>query len=67
MDARSATPPPGGLIRRLRAMLGGSSGDSDASVTRRLAGAIAGKALYERRFTVAEGIQACSAGGFDRP
>src|ERR1700738_3149318 len=41
MDARSATPPPGGLIRRLRAMLGGSPGDSsDASVTRRLAGAI---------------------------
>jgi O-antigen/teichoic acid export membrane protein len=40
MDARSAPPPPGGLIRRLRAMLGGSSGDSDASVTRRLAGAI---------------------------
>lgn len=34
---------------------------------RRLAGAIAGKALYERRFSVAEGIQACSAGGFDRP
>jgi O-antigen/teichoic acid export membrane protein len=41
MDARSETPPPGGLIRRLRAMLGGSAGDSsDASVTRRLAGAI---------------------------
>ena len=34
---------------------------------RRLAGAIAGKALYERRFTVAEGIRACSDGGFDRP
>ncbi|MEA2864145.1 MAG: hypothetical protein QOC84_2101, partial [Bradyrhizobium sp.] len=40
MDARSATPPPGGLIRRLRALLGGSPGDSDASVTRRLAGTI---------------------------
>src|ERR1700684_1240951 len=41
MDARSDTPPPGGLIRRLRAMLGGSPGDSsDASVTPRLAGAI---------------------------
>jgi O-antigen/teichoic acid export membrane protein len=40
MDARSATPPPGGLIGRLRAMLGGPPGDSDASVTRRLAGAI---------------------------
>src|ERR1700712_1706683 len=40
MDARSATAPPGGLIRRLRAMLGGSAGDSDASVTRRIAGAI---------------------------
>lgn len=34
---------------------------------RRLAGVIAGKALYERRFSVAEGIQACSSGGFDRP
>ncbi len=34
---------------------------------RRLAGAIAGKALYERRFTVAEGIRACSDGGHDRP
>ena len=27
---------------------------------RRLAGAIAGKALYEGRFTVAEGVAACS-------
>jgi O-antigen/teichoic acid export membrane protein len=40
MDARFATSAPGGLIRRLRAMLGGSPGDSDASVTRRLAGAV---------------------------
>src|SRR5436305_3469171 len=40
MDARSATAPPGGLIGWLRAMLGGSPGDSDGSVTRRLAGAI---------------------------
>ncbi len=29
---------------------------------RRLAGAIAGKAIYERRFTVAEGVAACRAG-----
>jgi phosphoribosylformimino-5-aminoimidazole carboxamide ribotide isomerase len=30
---------------------------------RRLTGAIAGTAIYERRFTVAEGIEACSAPG----
>ncbi|MEA2862516.1 MAG: hypothetical protein QOC84_472, partial [Bradyrhizobium sp.] len=41
MDAQSTTPPPGGLIGRLRAMLGGSpGGGSDASVTTRLAGGI---------------------------
>ena len=31
---------------------------------RRLDGAIVGRALYERRFTVAEGIAACAASGF---
>jgi len=41
MDAQSTTPPPEGLIGRLRSMLGGSPGDtSDASVTTRLAGAV---------------------------
>ena len=30
---------------------------------RRLEGAIAGRALYERRFTVAEGVTACGASG----
>jgi Phosphoribosylformimino-5-aminoimidazole carboxamide ribonucleotide (ProFAR) isomerase len=34
---------------------------------RRLSGAIAGRALYEQRFSVAEGIAACAVGGFDRP
>ena len=34
---------------------------------RRLAGAIAGRAIYERRFDVVEGIAACHAGGFERP
>ncbi len=41
MDAQSTTPPPRGLIGRLRSLLGGSPGDtSDASVTTRLAGAV---------------------------
>ena len=34
---------------------------------RRLTGAIAGRALYEKCFTVAEGILACNAGGYGRP
>lgn len=32
---------------------------------RRLAGAIVGRALYERRFTVAEALTVCASGGFD--
>src|ERR1700688_3327968 len=45
MDAQSATAPPTGAIARLRAMIGGLlgrflGGTSEASVTRRLAGAI---------------------------
>ena len=45
MDAQSATPPPTGVVARLRAMLasfsgGAPDGASEASVTRRLAGTI---------------------------
>ena len=40
------------------AVLGGLVSARD---DRRLAGAIAGKAIYERRFTVAEGVAACRA------
>jgi O-antigen/teichoic acid export membrane protein len=45
MDAQSATPPPTGVVARLRAMLASFSGSapdgaSEASVTRRLAGTI---------------------------
>ena len=47
-----------GTIDDLRA-LGGLT-----TAGRRLAGAIVGRALYERRFTVAEGIAACVATGF---
>ena len=43
-----------GTIDDLRALGGLVSGD------RRLAGAIVGRALYERRFTVAEGVAACA-------
>ena len=32
---------------------------------RRLAGAIVGRALYERRFTVSEGLGVCAGTGFD--
>jgi phosphoribosylformimino-5-aminoimidazole carboxamide ribonucleotide (ProFAR) isomerase len=46
-----------GTIDDLRA-LGGL-----AVAGRRLAGAIAGRALYERRFTVAEGVAACASTG----
>ena len=46
-----------GTLDDLRDLAGLESGG------RHLAGAIAGKALYERRFTVAEGIQACRGGG----
>lgn len=50
-----------GTLDDLRALAAlGASG-------RRLSGAIAGRALYERRFSVAEGIAACAVGGFDRP
>jgi phosphoribosylformimino-5-aminoimidazole carboxamide ribotide isomerase len=42
-----------GTIEDLHALAALEVGD------RRLTGAIAGRALYERRFTVAEGIQAC--------
>ncbi len=50
-----------GTLDDLRDLAGLESGG------RHLAGAIAGKALYERRFTVAEGIQACRGGGSERP
>ena len=47
-----------GTIDDLRALGGLATGD------RRLTGAIVGRALYERRFTVAEGIAACAGTGF---
>ncbi len=50
-----------GTVEDLHALAALEVGD------RRLAGAIAGRALYEHRFTVAEGIQACNAGGRGRP
>ena len=50
-----------GTLDDLVALAGLSAG------SRRLQGAIAGRSLYERRFTVAEGIQACGSGGFERP
>ena len=53
-----AVEPALGTIADLRA-LGGLT-----TAGRRLTGAIVGRALYERRFTVAEGIAACSAPGF---
>ena len=50
-----------GSLDDLRALAGLGVG------SRRLHGAIAGRALYERRFTVAEGIRACGGTGFNRP
>jgi len=47
-----------GTIDDLRALGGLTVAD------RRLTGAIVGRALYERRFTVTEGIAACAASGF---
>ena len=47
-----------GTIDDLRALGGLTVAD------RTLTGAIVGRALYERRFTVAEGIAACAATGF---
>jgi phosphoribosylformimino-5-aminoimidazole carboxamide ribotide isomerase len=47
-----------GTIDDLRALCGLTEGG------RRLTGAIVGRALYERKFTVAEGIEACAGTGF---
>jgi phosphoribosylformimino-5-aminoimidazole carboxamide ribonucleotide (ProFAR) isomerase len=47
-----------GTIDDLRALGGVTAGG------RRLTGAIVGRAIYEQRFTVAEGIAACDAAGF---
>ena len=40
---------------------------TDVATGRRLAGAIAGRAIYEARFTVAEGVEVCARGGWSAP